>query len=115
MSSLRVVEQYEIVGQLGLVRDEDLTDEVANVLNRYHEKGASGLLRFVRSGRNQLHAGDLVGSLDRYALWLDVMYSPEKMTLFHADFALCTFAMISIVNRNLDRIRAESDVDGVEA
>jgi hypothetical protein len=115
MSSLRVVEQYEIVGQLGLVRDEDLSDEVADALNRYHEKGASGLLRFVRSGRNQLHAGDLVGSLDRYALWLDVMYSPEKMALFHADFALCTFAMMSIVNRNLDRIKEESDVDGVEA
>lgn len=110
MSTLRVVEQYEIASQLGLVRDEDVVDVIADVLLHYNQKGASGLLGFVRLARNQLHAGGLVGSLDSYALSLDVMYSPEKMELFHSDFALCSFAMMNAVKHNLDRIRAEFGV-----
>jgi hypothetical protein len=115
VSSLRVVEQYEIASQLGLVRDEDVIDVISDVLLHYHQKGASGLFGFVRSARNQLHAGGLVGALDSYALSLDVMYSPDKMVLFHNDFALCSFAMMNAVKGNLDRIKAESNDDGVEA
>jgi len=107
MSSLLITEQYKIAVQLGLIRDEDIDGYVAEVLGLYKLKGATGLLHFVKNSRNQLHTGKFVASVDSYALTFDVMYSPEKMALFHMHFALCAYRMMGAIKDNLDRMQAE--------
>jgi hypothetical protein len=107
MASLQIAEQYKIAFELDLVRDQDVGGVVSKVLRSYKSKGALGLLHFVRNSRNQLHTGKLISSIDSYALIFDVMYSSERMAQYHADFALCVYHMMGVVNANLDRIRTE--------
>lgn len=107
MSSLQIAEQYKIAAPLGLIRDEDIDGYVAEVLRLYKFKGATGLLQFVKNSRNQLHTGRFVASVDSCALTFDVMYSPERMALFHMHFALCAYLMMGAIKDNLDRMQIE--------
>lgn len=107
MASLHLAEQYKIALQLNLVRDEDVEGRVSEVLKGYKLGGASGLLRFVKDSRNQLHTGKLVSSIDSYAVTSDDLYSKEAIAFFHMNFALCAYQMMGVVKNNLDRIKAE--------
>ena len=89
---------------LRLAREADIYDEKdlpVQVLQVLDERGYSGRLsEFVRKARNCIHPRWNLDANSRFAKLLDVFYSAEAMKSFHADFALCAWALHGRLCRN---------------
>jgi hypothetical protein len=88
---LRQDDLFSLCRSVGAYNEENLPEQVAEALR---SRGHDGhLTAFVREARNCIHPRHNMSANEKYAKVLDVMYSPEGMKSFHADFALCAWEL----------------------